>query len=99
MAQLDRTFGFTRSANAEILAEWLKLAIRAGYRGTDRKLEEFLTSVGRRKFLKPLYEELVKTPEGTNRAAVIYAKARPRYHPICVNTVDEILKKAGAPIL
>jgi hypothetical protein len=60
--------------------------------GADKRLEEFLLTVGRRKFLKPLYEELAKTPEGRKRAAAIYAKARPLYHPICVNTVDQILR-------
>jgi aminopeptidase N len=95
MAKLDRTFGFTKSGNAEILAEWLKLSIHNKYRGADRRLEEFLMTVGRRKFLKPLYEELVKTPEGRKRAEAIYAKARPLYHPICVTTIDGILKKAN----
>jgi aminopeptidase N len=97
MAALDRAFGFTRSGNAEILCEWLQASIRHSYRGADQKVEQFLLTVGRRKFLKPLYEELVKTPEGRRRAAAIYAKARSRYHPIAASTVDEILKKAGVP--
>jgi hypothetical protein len=48
--------------------------------------------VGRRKYLKPLYEELVKTPDGKTRAQAIYRKARPGYHPIAVSTVDGIVK-------
>src|SRR2546421_609741 len=55
------------------------------------RLEEFLTTVGRRKYLKPLYEELVKTPDGRARAETIYKKARAGYHPIAVTTVDGIL--------
>jgi hypothetical protein len=47
--------------------------------------------MGRRKFLKPLYEELVKTPEGKARAQAIYRKARPTYHHIAVTTVDKIV--------
>jgi hypothetical protein len=54
--------------------------------------------VGRRKFIKPLYEELVKTPEGRRRAAAIYARARPRYHPIAAAAIDDVFKKAGAPV-
>jgi len=49
-------------------------------------------SVGRRKYLKPLYEVLVKTPDGRARAAAIYKKARPGYHPIAAATVDGIVK-------
>ncbi|MEO7652646.1 MAG: leukotriene A4 hydrolase C-terminal domain-containing protein, partial [Bryobacteraceae bacterium] len=51
-----------------------------------------LTTVGRRKYLKPLYEELMKTPEGAVRAREIYKKARPGYHPIAVSTMDGIVK-------
>ena len=68
------------------------MAIRNHYRAADQRLEEFLISVGRRKYVKPLYEELAKTPEGKERARAIYAKARPGYHPITSATVDAILK-------
>ena len=39
----------------------------------------------------PLYEELIRTPEGRERALAIYAKARPCYHPIAVDSVDKLL--------
>ena len=96
MQELDRSFAFTRSGNAEILAEWLLIAVRNGYEPAYPRLEEFLVSVGRRKYLKPLYEELVKTPEGRTRAAAIYRRARPGYHPIAAATVDGILATASA---
>ena len=37
--------------------------------------------MGRRKFLKPIYTELMKTPEGQERAREIYPKARPDTTP------------------
>ena len=92
MAELDQAFRFTRTGNSEILETWLLMAIRNHYRAADQRLEEFLTSVGRRKYVKPLYEELAKTPEGKQRARAIYAKARPGYHPITSATVDAILR-------
>lgn len=92
MAELDQAFQFTGSRNGEIACEWLEMAIRNGYRAADRRVEEFLTSQGRRKYLKPLYEELAKTPEGKRRAREIYAKARAMYHPIAAATVDAILR-------
>ncbi len=95
MQELDRAYTFTRARNAEILAEWLLIAIRNAYEPAYPRLEEFLVSVGRRKYLKPLYEELVKTPEGRARAAAIYRKARPGYHPITAATVDGILATAS----
>ena len=56
------------------------------------RLEQFLIEVGRRKFVKPLFEALVKAPGGLERAKNIYAKARPGYHPITQTTIDAILK-------
>jgi hypothetical protein len=91
MAELDRAFHLTASKNSEITNQWLVTAIASRYEPADQRLEEFLTSMGRRKFLKPLYEALVKTPQGRARALEIYRKARPTYHPIAVATVDEIV--------
>lgn len=91
MARLDQEFHFTDSGNSEILAQWLLMAIQSSYEPALPKVEQFLTAVGRRKFLKPLYAELMKTPEGQKRAREIYAKARPGYHPIAQNTIDAML--------
>ena len=92
MAEIDRAFRLTRSANAEILQPWLLLSIRHGYKAAYPRLEEFLLTVGRRKYIKPLYEELAKSPEGSRMARSIYAKARPGYHAIASASIDRILK-------
>ncbi|HUH33154.1 MAG TPA: M1 family metallopeptidase [Daejeonella sp.] len=92
MAAIDHEFKFTASGNAEIQAAWYALAIRKGYKPANPHIERFLTEVGRRKFLIPLYKEMVKTPEGKKLAKSIYAKARPNYHSVSYHTVDEILK-------
>lgn len=92
MSELDAAFNFTKSGNSEIAFQWLLMSIKNKYSAADARLEEFLTTIGRRKFVKPLYDELAKTPEGKTRAKAIYAKARPGYHPITQATVDAILK-------
>jgi leukotriene-A4 hydrolase len=51
----------------------------------------FLKSVGRRKFLKPIYTELMKTADGETLARAIYKEARPGYHPIAQATIDGIV--------
>ncbi len=91
MSQLDETFALTRSGNSEILCEWLKLAVATGYSRARGRLEDFLLEVGRRKFLKPLYQELARTEAGKAEAKRIYAKARPGYHAISRATIDEML--------
>ncbi len=94
LAELDGAFGLSASGNSELAFQWLKMAIASDYAPAWPRLEEFLTSQGRRKFLKPLFEELVKTPAGRERAAAIYSKARPGYHPIAQAAVDAILSPA-----
>ena len=93
MRELDAALGLTGSGNAEIAFQWLFQALKSGYSPapTSARLEEFLLSIGRRKFIKPLYEELVKSEGGRERALAIYRRARPGYHPIAVDTVDRIV--------
>jgi len=92
LAELDRQFNFTNSGNSEILAAWLELAVDNKYEAAYGALERFLTSQGRRKYLRPLYTKLAATPEGKERAKQIYAKARPTYHAVSQQTIDEIVK-------
>jgi leukotriene-A4 hydrolase len=95
MADLDATFHFSGSGNSEILAAWLIKVIDSQYEPAYPALERFLTSVGRRKYLKPLYAEMAKTPAGAEMALRIYEKARPGYHSVSQSTVDQILGWRG----
>jgi aminopeptidase N len=92
MAELDKQFHFTQSGNIEITLQWLLLAIRNDYKPAYPKLEQTLNSVGRRKIIKPLYQELAKTPEGKQYAKRIYKEARASYHPILAKELDQLLR-------
>ncbi len=91
MAALDEAFHFTQSGNSEIQCEWYTHAVRHGYEAAYPALESFLTSVGRRKFLMPLYKEMAKTDEGKKMAISIYKQARSTYHPISYMSIDKVL--------
>jgi hypothetical protein len=67
------------------------MAVRAQHEPAYSQMERFLATVGRRKYLKPLYTELMKTPEGQQRARRIYRSARAGYHPIAQTTLDAIV--------
>jgi aminopeptidase N len=92
---LDTAYGLTESGNSEILFEWLRLAIANRYQPAFGALEDFLTEQGRRKFLRPLYQDLSATAWGTELAERIYRQARPMYHAISRNSIDEVLGWAG----
>jgi leukotriene-A4 hydrolase len=91
MAELDAAFGFTKTGNSEVLFAWLMRAIESDYRAAYPALERFLTSQGRRKFVRPLFARLAETEAGRERAQRIYAKARPAYHSITRQAIDDVL--------
>ena len=92
LAELDKAFGFTSSGNREIQAAWFQHTIRNDYHQADKALEEFLVTVGRRKFLTPTYKALIEADTTKARARAIYAKARPNYHAVSYQTIDELLE-------
>ncbi len=94
LADLDAAFGFTGAGNSEIRFAWLRHAVRNRYTPAWASLEQFLTGQGRRKFVLPLYEDLMATSWGRDRARRIYARARPGYHPLAIGSIDPVV---GAP--
>ncbi len=88
---IDDAFDLTNSTNAEIQAAWYRVSINQGYDVVYPHVEEFLTEVGRRKFLVPLYSALAGSEEGKAFALQIYEKARPNYHSVSFHTIDQIL--------
>ncbi|MBL7993935.1 M1 family metallopeptidase [bacterium] len=95
MTELDQTFGFSKSGNAEMAFAWLTHVIDNDYSPAYGQLENFLMNIGRRKFVEPLYTRLAKTQTGLEMAKRIYSNARPSYHSITYLTVDKILLPNG----
>lgn len=88
----DKTFKFSNRSNAEILCDWFTISVKNGYTQNRPQIESFLTSIGRRKFLTPIYEALAKTPEGKNWAKKVFEKGKTGYHSVSAHSVEEILK-------
>jgi len=91
MSKLDQAFHFTQSGNAEILGVWFVHCARHLYQPSFNAMEQFLVQTGRRKFLMPVFKELINTPEGKAMALDIYQKARPNYHFVSYNSLDQLL--------
>ena len=96
MQELDQNFGLAKSGNNEIAFRFYLGSIKAGY-SVREPLAAFLTSVGRQRFVVPLYAALLKNPGDQAWAREIYAKARVRYHPLTQASVDkQFARKPGA---
>lgn len=95
MTALDKTYKFTTSNNSEIADQWYVMAIAANYEAAYSEIDDFLRRVGRRKFLTPIYSEMIATGK-KDMAKTIYEKYRNNYHPLAQATFDKmILNKEG----
>jgi hypothetical protein len=89
---LAQAFSLNTSNNSEVMFAWLDLATRNRYDPAVPALEHFLTSVGRGKFVRPLYTTLYADAAwGRPIVRRIYASARPLYHPLVTRDVDKVM--------
>ncbi|WP_029087439.1 M1 family metallopeptidase [Brevundimonas aveniformis] len=96
LASLDQALGLSASGNAEVLFAWLMIAIENRYEPAVPSLEHFLTSMGRRKFVLPLFRALMEEDTwGQTLARRIYAEARPGYHSVTTGSVDAVVGVPG----
>ncbi len=94
--RLDRDLGLSQSGNNEVLFAWLELALANRYEPAVAVAENFLARVGRRKFVLPLFEVLMKEDEwGQTIARRIYSATRAGYHSVTQQSVDEVVTPGG----
>ncbi len=91
---LEERFHLTQSPNYEVLVSWLIVAAHAGFAPSLSRTEEVFASVGRMKYLKPLYQALAARPETHPVAVRCFAANKAGYHPIARQVVEALLKKA-----
>ena len=88
---LEAAFGLNSTRNMEVRFAWLDLVVSNRYGPAIPSLEQFLTSQGRGKFVRPLIKALAKdTAWGKPIARRIYASARPLYHPLVTRDLDKL---------
>ena len=91
---LDQAFNLTAAPNTEIAFSWLRIAIRNDYDPAFGRLETFLTTIGRTKFIGVLYDDMMDA--GMDEMALrIFAEAQPTYHPLAAKEIDTIITIGG----
>ena len=90
LAEIDAAFGLTASRNNEVAFSWLRIAIRNDYAPAFARLEDFLMSIGRNKFVMPLYQDLMDNDK-SDFAVRVYEQAKPGYHPLTVKRNSQIV--------
>ena len=91
LKDLDDTYKLTQNGNSEVVFQWLMHVIRNEYKPAYKRLEEFCMSVGRRKFIQPLYAEMMKAEATQPMAKKIYNRSRKNYHFVATNSIDPIV--------
>ena len=91
MAVADAYMNFSRWGNSEVMTEWYVLSIRSGYKPAFLPMEQFITQVGRRKYLLPIYGALNETPENRKLALSIFDTAKMNYHFVSNSSVESLL--------
>lgn len=95
-ALADGNYGFSGSPNPEIVAAWYSAILKTGFEGYDndiytKKVESFLGSVGRRKFIVPMYQSMLEGDKKRQAwAKKIYMNSRASYHPLAQGTLDAL---------
>lgn len=93
---LDERYVLSESKDYEVKVAFLQLAVLSKCSNYYREVEKILKTVGRMKYLRPLYTALV---QGTGKeeekifAKRVYSEARDCYHPIAQGVVESIFAK------
>ena len=92
LKELDAAFALAKSSNNEVAFRFYRAAAHAGYREARPQIQAFLMSVGRKKFVVPLYTALRANSADRAWAETVYKAARNRYHPETQVGVDKAMK-------
>jgi aminopeptidase N len=97
LAALDTALGLSGTGNNEVLFLWLELAMQNRYEPAVPQVEQFLSTVGRTKFVRPLFQALMDEGEwGQPIAKRIYAETRSSYHAVTQQAVDKVVNESAS---
>ncbi|MCE9688224.1 M1 family metallopeptidase [Shewanella sp. AS16] len=89
LAELDKAFDFSHTGNKEIAFSWYSLALDNQYYEVLPPLDAYLTQIGRRRLVVPLYQSLAESKQRA-WAKAVYLRARAGYHPLTQSGLDRL---------
>ena len=87
--ELGKVYGLADSQNAELKTAYYLIALRSQDKASYQGVADLLGSVGRMKFVRPLFRALNKVDR--ELAVKTFEKNRDFYHPICRGMVEKDL--------
>lgn len=92
LKKLDSYFHFKNCGNSEIMTDWFILGIKNKYTELNPEIRKFLAKVGRRKYILPIYESLIKNPQTKELAEDLFESNMTRYHAVSRNSIKKLFK-------
>lgn len=93
LAWLDDKLHLTGRGNYEILVEWLTIGASSDYEPVFGRIREVLLTVGRMKYLRPLYKAMGGHPRTQKLAREIYEAGKPAYHALSRRVIEGEMEK------
>ena len=87
--KMGETYGYGTSQNVELVSRYYQIGLRARCERIYKPAAQLLGTVGRMKFVRPLFREFRKADK--KLAVETFEKNRLFYHPICRGMVEKDL--------
>lgn len=91
LALVDKHLNFKACGNSEIMTEWYILCLKNKYKAIRPEMKVFLTTVGRRKYLEPIYSTLSNNSDDLKWAKKVFSEAKENYHYLSYSSIEQIL--------
>ncbi|KAK4548365.1 hypothetical protein LTR36_010236 [Oleoguttula mirabilis] len=88
---MGQRYGYAQSKNVELVTRYLVVGLQAGAKSVYQPTAELLGKVGRMKFVRPLYKELME--RDYELAKHTFENNTEFYHPICRGMVEKLFEK------
>jgi hypothetical protein len=92
LKKLDFYFSFKNCGNSEIMTDWFVLGIQNNYSELNPEVRKFLSKVGRRKYLLPIYEAMLTNKKTEIMAKEIFEAYKKNYHPISRESIEKLFE-------
>lgn len=96
MNKIDEDLNITNTVDPEVKKRWFPLGIMQHYDNVTEPAHEFISSMGRMKYLTPIYQALMDSGEQST-AQAWYAENVGFYHPYAVQQVAKIVNAPSKP--
>jgi aminopeptidase N len=93
---LEQRWHLSSSGNLELVVAWLEKRLLSHDRTAWPLVEKLLGTVGRMKYLRPLYGAWARSSEGRAQARALFESVADRYHPVARQMVRGLLDEGDA---